>query len=470
MKTLRAQPPLSRLKQHAPTESGLEPSDVTRLLTVYLLLLVAVPSGVRIAALGSLGQPSLLWGLLLFAWWTLWRITALQSDLNDRRSPVRVAFFAFLVVGLVSFGAALLRGQPDDQVSPASTALLRILSWGGSVLVGLDGLQRLNDLMIIVRRVALAGTLLAAFGLLQFITRQSLLDWWPSIPGIEMVEGGVVTRGAFTRASGTAIHPLEHATALAASLPLTIALAMLRTTDRSRRSVPLGQTPQDDYLRHLRIADWVPAGIIALGSILAVSRSALIGLVIASVASLPILPKRLRIWAISAGLGLAATALFSVRGLLTTLLGLFSPSGDASTQSRTDALARLPDFVSQSPIYGVGFGTFLPRYYIFDNAWALMAVELGIAGVLAFLGLFVTSILCALEVARHSTGIDAQIIGKGLGAASLTIGVVFAFFDGLAFPIAAGYAFLLFGLCGAMWSMDPVQRDSPFESGSVLER
>ena len=30
---------------------------------------------------------------------------------------------------------------------------------------------------------------------------------------------------------------------------------------------------------------------------------------------------------------------------------------------------------------GQGFGTFLPRYYIFDNGWVLLTVELGALGV-----------------------------------------------------------------------------------------
>lgn len=406
-------------------------SDALNMLTVYLVLLVAIPSSVRIAALGAMGRPSMLWGLLLFVWWALWRLMAQPDDLTSVRSPVRVAFFSLLVVALVSFAAALLRGQPADQVSPAATSLLRLLSWGGSMLVAIDGLRRSEDVHKMVRRLALAGWLLAAFGLLQFLTRQSLIDWFSSIPGLEVVEGGVSERGAFTRASGTSIHPLEHATALSAALPLAIAVAVQSS-------------------KRFGLLAWGPAAVIALASILAVSRSALIGFVVAAAASLPALPKRVRSVAIAGGAALSGLALVAVPGLLSTFLELFAPSGDASTQSRTDALDRLPQFVSESPVYGAGFGTFLPRYYIFDDAWAMMLVELGVLGLLAFLGLFLTSIYSASVCARRSNDPELRPLGWTLAASVLTVGVIFFFFDGLSFPIAAGFAFLLFGLCGAL--------------------
>lgn len=410
----------------------LDSSDAVSMLTVYLVLLTAIPSSVRIAALGSMGRPSMLWGLVLFIWWVLWRLTARPDDLTHLRNPIKLAFFSLFAVALISFGIGLLRGQPSDQVSPAATSLLRLLSWGGSMLVAMEGLRRVDDVLHMVRRLATAGWLLAVLGLVQFVTRQSLVDWWGSVPGFETEAGGVTVRGGFTRASGTSIHPLEHATALSASLPLTIGVALQASRQRFRPMV------------------WAPVGIIALGSILAVSRSALIGFFVASLASLPALPRRMRGAIVTGGVVLGGLAVVAVPGLLTLFLQLFAPSGDASTQSRTNALARLPEFVSESPFFGTGFGTFLPRYYIFDNAWAMMLVELGTLGLLAFAAVFITSIYSAERAALKSADGRAKLFGHLLSASTLTIAVVFAFFDGLSFPIAAGFAFLIFGLCGAL--------------------
>lgn len=410
--------------------------NAVRLLTVYLVLLLAVPSSVRIAALGSMGRPSLLWGLGLFAWWAAWRLTARSGVLSAIRQPVRLAYYSLLVVALVSLAAALFRGQPSDQVSPAMTSILRLLSWGGALLIGLDGLRSQSQIYTLVRRIALAGGLLAALGLLQFVTRQSMLDWIGAIPGLEVESAGVQVRESFVRASGTAIHPLEHAAALSAALPLGVAVAL--------------HDAGDARLSRLRKAmAWLPVVIITLASILAVSRSALIGFAVAAVATLTAVPRRLRLMLIAAGGFAAAVAIAAVPGLFGVFRTLFEPGGDASTQSRTNALARLPEFISSSPIYGTGFGTFLPRYYIFDNAWVLMLVELGFAGLLAFAAIFVSSIVGAVQ-AGISSDAERSVMGRTLAASVLSIAVVFAFFDGMSFPIAAGLAFVLVGMCGAI--------------------
>lgn len=432
--------------------------DALGLLTVYLVLLLAVPSSVRITALGSLGRPSLLWGVLIFGAWLLWRLQARPGDLSVARQPVRLAFFALFAVALVSLAAALLRGQPPDQVSPAVTSVIRLLSWSGPLLCAMDGLRTREDVFTMVRRVALAGGLLAAFGLLQFVSGQSLLDWIRSIPGLEVeADSGVAVRGAFTRASGTAIHPLEHATALAASLPLAMAVAII---GRKRWGAP-----------DRSMLGWWAVAVIALGSVLAVSRSAVIGLGVAVLATIPALPKRLRTVLIGSGVAMAAVAVAGLPGLMGTVVGLFAPSGDASIQSRTDALARVPEFLRTSPVYGAGFGTFLPRYYIFDNEWVLLLVELGILGALSFAALFGFSMASGARAASGSSDPDWQLLVRALAASVLTVAVCFAFFDGLSFPIAAGLAFLLFGVCGAVRAIaveERTERPSAYDNSAIL--
>ncbi len=419
-----------------------EPRDrnsAVTMVTIYLVLLLAVPSNVRIAALGSLGRPSLLWGLVLFAWWVLWRLTARAPDLPRVRQPVRVAYFALLAIALVSLAAALLRGQPPDQVSPAMTSILRMLSWGGVLLVGLDGLRSRTEVITLCRRIAIGSGVLAVLGLVQFVTRQSLLDWISGIPGLELEEGGVQVREAFVRASGTAIHPLEHAAALSAGLPLAVTMALLP------RRTPGSVRP---------FVGWAIIGVITVASILAVSRSALIGFGVAAATSLIAVPRRLRVVLIAAGFFAAAGAVAATPGLFGVFRNLFAPGGDNSTKSRTDALDRLPDFIASSPVYGNGFGTFLPRYYIFDNAWALMLVELGLLGALAFGALFATALFSAIQAGRSSDP-QLRMIGRTMAASVFSLAVVFAFFDAMSFPIAAGMTFLLFGLCGAVRGSTP---------------
>jgi polysaccharide biosynthesis protein PslJ len=279
--------------------------------------------------------------------------------------------------------------------------------------------------------------LLALLGIIQFLTKSTLTEFFAAIPGLSMSDSGVADRGGVARVPGTAIHPLEYATVLDAALPLVIAAAISHGLRwQSTRG---------------RWTGWVLVAIISLAALIGVSRSAIIGFAVAAVSMLPVLPRRYRGIVIIGGALLAAAAIAAIPGLLSTTLHLFAgAANDPSTQSRTGGLSRAPDFIASSPFVGAGFGTFLPRYYIFDNQWVLMAIELGILGVLAFAALFATAIWSGASARRRSTDPGVRLLGWALAASALNIGVLFAFFDGLSFPQSAGLLFMIVGLCGAV--------------------
>lgn len=407
------------------------------MLSVYIVLLVAVPSNLTITALGGLGRPSMIWGLLLLLWWMLALLQKRASDADPVVQPVRLIFGAIVVVVLVSFAAAMLRGQPADQVSPALTALVRLASWTGVLMVAVDGVRTSADVVRVMRVLVVAGGAMAALGLVQFLTGQTLLDWLGTVPGLTLDSTGVSTRGAFTRASGTAIHPLEYGTVVVASLPLAITAAL------SGGFRPAGGAG--------RLRWWLPVVFITVASLIAVSRSAIVGLAVALTASLPAIPRASR-WIVGVGgAALALGVIAFVPGMLGTVVGLFAgASEDPSTQSRTDALARVPEFIASSPIIGQGFGTFLPRYYIFDNQWVLFIVEIGVLGMLLVVALVVAAIGSAVGASRRSPFGDTRATSLALAASMITIAVLLLFFDGLSFPISAGMFFLIVGLCASI--------------------
>ncbi len=409
-------------------------TDAVTMLTVYLVLLLAIPSGVVVTALGSLGSPSLMWGLVLLGWWTISRLQTRAFDLRPIPQPVRFAFSAFVVIVLLSFAAAMLRGQPSDQVSPAFTALVRLLSWAGVLLVAVDGIRTTSELASMVRRIGVGAGLLATLGLLQFLTGQALVDFFGTIPGLSMA-GGIQERAGVIRASGTAIHPLEYATALNAALPLVIAAAISRGfgTRQSRGGLWW----------------WLPVVLISISSMVGVSRSAIIGFAVAVITMIPALPRGYRAAVVGMGTVLGVAVLTAVPGLLATTVRLFAgAASDPSTQSRTNGLERVPEFMSTSPLIGSGFGIFLPRYYIFDNEWVLLAVEVGVLGFVAFFGFFGAAIWSALR-AKRSRESEVRMMGHALAASMFNVAVLFAFFDGLSFPLAGGMLFMLAGLCGS---------------------
>ena len=435
-----ASPPVSaRRGRGRPGRTG----TALTMVTIYLVLLFGIPSNLVVSGLGSLGRPSLLWGLLLLLWWVVARLQARADDLAPASQPVRWACTALFAIALVSFAAAMLRGQPADQVTTAMTSLLRLLSWGGVVLVTMDGLRTLCDVERLVTRIVVAGAAVSVLGLAQFVTGSTLLDLYAMLPGFDSEDAGVLARGAFTRPTGTATHPLEYSAAICAVLPLAVTLGAIRA-DAGRGRLPW---------------TWIPAGLIAFSALLSVSRSGMIGLAVALVASLPALPRRYRGGLAIGGLAAAVVAVIAVPGLFGTVVGLFATvDSDSSTLSRTNALARVPDFIASSPAIGLGFGTFLPRYYIFDNQWVLILLELGVLGALAFAGVVLTAMWSAVATVRRSPYADVAALGRGVAASIATTAVLFAFFDGLSFPISAGVFFLLIGLSGAVRAVGHADR------------
>ncbi len=414
--------------------------SASTMLTIYIVLLLGWPSFMTISRWGSLGRPSLLWGLILLFWWIVTRLQTRADDETTIPQPLRYAFGALVIVALVSFAAAMLRGQPTDQISPAVTALFRFASWAGVFFVAIDGIRTHADAARLVRRLAIGGAALAALGLAQFVTGQTLLDWTSSIPGMTVDLADAATRGSFTRASGTAIHPLEYAVPVVASLPLAITAAV-NGGFRARFSPHRGWW-------------WVAVGVITIASVIAVSRSAIIGLAVAVIFSLPAIPVAFR-WVIGVGGGiLSLIVLAVVPGLLGTIVGLFAgASDDPSTQSRVDGLARVPEFISSSPLLGQGFGTFLPRYYIFDNAWVLMLVELGVIGVVSFAMLVTIAIGSAYSASRVSRVASTKAMSRAIAASMVTIAVLMIFFDGVSFTISSGLLFFMAGMAAAMRSV-----------------
>lgn len=421
------------------------------MLTVYLVLLLAIPSSATITALGSLGRPSLIWGVVMLLWWVIAKLQTRVADLHPVTQPVRTAFLAFFIIALVSFAVAMFRGQPSDQISPAFTALVRLLSWAGVLLISIDGIRRKADIERMVRRIGVGAGLLAALGLAQFLTKTSLLDFFSSIPGITMPFVEVAQRGGVSRVPGTSIHPLEYATVLNAALPLVIAAAVSHGLHW--------------HLKKGKIGWWIPVVLISLIALIGVSRSAIIGFAVAALTMIPVLPRRYRGLVIFGGLLLAFVAVAVIPGLFATTLNLFTgASNDPSTLSRTGGLARAPEFIAASPLVGAGFGTFLPRYYIFDNEWVLVAIELGALGVIAFGTVFLAAIWSGITARKRSIDQGIRLLGYALAASVVNIAVLFAFFDGLSFPQSGGMLFLIAGLCGATLKISGVDAASRLQA------
>jgi polysaccharide biosynthesis protein PslJ len=414
--------------------------DAVTALTVFLALQLGIPSSLRIPALGGIGYPAALWALCIGLWWSSARLR-MGLFSASRNNPVKLASFALFAIVILSYAWAMHRPLPPVESTQADIAVARILVALSLVLIASDGIANWERFLTLLRRTSLAGGLLGALGLIQFVTNRSWTEWI-SIPGFSRSDDYslIVARGGFTRAAGTALHPLEYGMALSVVFPIAVTLAIY---DKERPAV----------------VRWSPACIVLLALFLSGSRSGYIGLII-GIAALAVGWSgaiRLRIFAVL--LGVTVLIFVTVPGMIGTIRGLFLfLDTDPSAQSRSDSYDLVWEFFTRSPLVGRGLGTLLPTYRILDNQILLILVELGLIGMVAFSALIACAVFGPWKARRRlPVGLSKQL-GLAIPAGVLAGASFMLFFDAFAFPIAFGMWFLIVGLSGAYWN---VARNSP---------
>lgn len=407
-------------------------SDIVTLLTFYLVVLFGVPSGQVVGPLGGAGSPAQIMGLVLAIWWAAYRLSQ-TAALSGGPQPIRRAALLFGASVLASYIAAATRPIADVELRAADRGLLGLVAWLGILLATMDGVPSRLRLEVLIRRLVAAGGALATLGILQYFTHRAFVDLI-HIPGLSANSAlvGVFSRNGISRPAGTALHPIEFGVVLTMVLPLAIHLA-------------IHETARSWYRR------WYPLGAIALAIPMSVSRSAIVGTALVLAVLVPTWSGPLRRRAVVVGVAALPVIYISAPGLLGTLRNLFTGIGsDSSALSRTGSYQLAGEFISRAPIFGRGFGTFLPEYRILDNQYLLTTIETGLVGVLALLGLFVTGFISSRQIRRWSTDSVTRDLAQSLAAALATGGVSFALFDTLSFPMAASLVFLLLGCAGAL--------------------
>lgn len=439
MTDLRRGPASAALTPHARKRFGL---DAVSVLTVYLVLLLAVPSGLTITAMGSLGHPATIWAAAATVWW-LWDHVHRYVPHPMAVQPIRIALGLFVLTVLAAYAWAMMRGLPLNEISPADTALVKLFGWCGILLVAHDGIDHLERFRVLLRRIAVGGALLATLGLLQFVTKHPLIDLI-QLPGMSndgAYVSGVNARAGFVRVTGTAVHPLEYGLVLCVAFPIAITLAI--------------EEHRGGLFRR-----WYPPIVLAVASVMSISRSALIGFTAGLLFLIPGWPRRVRRWALLGAVGLVLAVGLLVPGMIGTIRGMFTGiSTDSSALSRVNSYDTVGAFIVRFPA-GKGFGTFLPVYHILDNQFLQLAIETGLLGLAAFVGMLVAAVWAGLRARRLAVSATDRSIGLALAASVVSGGLLLAFFDAFSFPQAGGMLFLVAGLCGG-WRRAMMHLSSP---------
>jgi O-antigen ligase len=204
---------------------------------------------------------------------------------------------------------------------------------------------------------------------------------------------------------------------------------------------------------------WAPVALIGVAIPMSVSRSGVIGAVVALLVLIPTWSRqRRRIFLIGLIPGIASLKV-AAPGLVHTLLTYFSGLGGNANpyigqQTRIADYAYVGHYLLEYPFFGLGFGTFMPQVYIFtDNTYLLDAVETGIIGLLVLVGLYLTSLFTAVAARRLTRDPQRRETGQAL-VASVAVGIAgSATFDALGFPMFSGLYFLILGAVGAYYGI-----------------
>jgi polysaccharide biosynthesis protein PslJ len=418
--------------------------DAVDVLIIYFLILLVLPSNRAIQALGGAGAPAALFALVCLPWWGWYHLQRTVRMPANRIQPVRMAMFIFLGCIMASYAAGALRAMTPTETNGLNLGLVRTAAFASVLFLASDGIPSRERLARFLRWCCLLAGLYAALGIVQFFTGQSFVADL-SIPGLSVSDfGALQERGGFSRPSATARNPLEYAFVMSMLFPVSISLAL---HDRERHV----------FLR------WFPVAAMALAFMLSVSRSAIIGLIVAVAVLFPFWSPQVRRRAGIAALGLLVVVWAVVPGMMGTLLGLFGGE-DASLKSRTESYDIVRIFWQMNPLFGRGPGTFLPEYRILDNQYLVSLVETGTVGLAAFIAVPATAFLGALIARKRHTGELYVHLGPGLAAGVAAGTSLTGFFDALSFPQAVGTLFLMTGVCGAYWRL----RDIPSASAPAL--
>ena len=147
---------------------------------------------------------------------------------------------------------------------------------------------------------------------------------------------------------------------------------------------------------------WYPTLILAALVPLSLSRSSIVATVAGLLILLPSWNARRRVKALALTTVGTLLVFVLVPGLLGSLAGLFADVGtDENVSSRTDSYGLVWDFVTRSPLFGRGLGTFLPDYRILDNQFLRLVVDAGVLGLMTCVALLVAGVLVPIGLRRR---------------------------------------------------------------------
>ncbi|MEO5663223.1 MAG: O-antigen ligase family protein [Nocardioides sp.] len=418
-------------------------ADAATILGFFVVLQFLLPPRLALNGLPlSLSAAS----LIALGLGALWLSTQMTTTLGAAkgRTPVRTMLFVYFCVLLASYASSAFRYLPADERANGDHAMVTAFALIAVGLAVCDGVRSRSRLYFLLRVMVVCASGVAVVGILQYLFG---FDLTPMLrpPGMHFTssEAVVLERWGMRRVSGTTVHPIEFGVFCAMTLPLAVHLASTHR-GKGRRSTFW----------------WVCVGLIAVGLMFSVSRSAIlaVGAVAAVLFAGSAGARRLRMIVASAGF-LVFIQVVSP-GLPRTFVNLFRNAGsDSSVSWRTHDYETAQALISDHLVLGRGLGTwYAPKHTVFDNQYLLTLVDIGVVGLVAILAILAAAIYSSLGVmllchrfpARLKTAPTDRDLALSLIASITAMLPTYATFDFAACATVSSLSFLLIGMSGAL--------------------
>lgn len=410
--------------------------DATWYLTGWLSLLFAIPANQVLGPLGAIGTPALVVAGGATLLWVASRSMPTAPRIGVQ--PVRLALFVYVWYQLATIAFAHTRALTLLEQTASLREAFTLMCLSGIALLVIDGVDSLDRLETLLRRLMFAGSFLAVSGIVQFVTGRLIIL---RVPGLSanQAEAVVNMRSIFNRPYGTALHPIEFGVVLAVLLPVALFFVMNSEARTRQRQVAIAAS-----------------AVIGLAVPLSISRSGIVSLV----GVLAVLwlgwSWRQRVSASIVGVVALPALWLGIPGLVGTFRGMFTSfESDPSVQARLDRVPKIMGLIREYPLFGRGAGTYsIEDYFLVDNEFWVSTIETGIVGIASTYALFLLACGVAITSRHHRLATPRTTqMGYAIAAGVAGVAVSLWTFDAFFYQILRGVLFLLIGMSGALWRL-----------------
>jgi polysaccharide biosynthesis protein PslJ len=393
----------------------------------------------------------------------LWITALLVAPRVKLRKHGFEAPMLLIVLGVV--GSILANGSRITELSLDSEvmkALTFFLSFWLVVYLMVSVVRTFETAEFLVKVMVAGGAVVAFFSLFEARTGFNLFDHVETfVPILDQTEiADSLTRGGALRANGSA----QGAIPLGAALVLLIPIAAY-----------LGNRVNPRW--------WVAVGLLALGALSTRSRTGVVMMIVLILAFMWMRPKQTKRFIVPALLPAVVIVHLALPGAIGGLKSSFFPEGGLLAQQSQNAGSRgsgriadlgpALDEWSQKPMLGQGYGTRLTgrehRFdgrgaHILDNQWLKSLLEIGVAGVVGWLWLFIGVVRRTGKRAKNDHS-DYGWLLAAISGSVLAFGVGMYFYDAFSFIQVTFLFYILMALGAALLAMPPKHR-SPARSAT----